>query len=320
MDYQMSEDSNLKRLIFTRTWHIPIAKKELFNIIVNELYKLFPPMNFTEWWFYQSAWEQTDSGNYMDFYLNPEYFYIRHKIDSTTPIKEYERLKAEFEKNSKKIIKKVSLFINNDYPYKLHIDLLETDESGCIIEIECHPFLYYNIVNSNTEVDKLEKERAILAFKRHLKTLAVGLKAKEIDKTESDLSKFTAFLGLDRKWMTATYALQLQEVSITLVAKEKNIVLDKKNVSRILRKDIKEKNGFFSYKYEAFVKEVKRLYDVEIPFMAMWLRKMRQAVLHEGHNPTETEKKHAISATVCLLKELKKVYEAETIVEKDSSP
>ena len=100
MDYQMSEDSNLKRLIFTRTWHTPIAKKELFNIIVNELYKLFPPMNFPQWWFYSSAWVQTDSGNYMDFYLNPEYFYIRHKIDSTTPIKEYERLKTEFKKNS----------------------------------------------------------------------------------------------------------------------------------------------------------------------------------------------------------------------------
>jgi hypothetical protein len=53
--------------------------------------------------------------------------------------------------------------------------------------------------------------------------------------------------------------------------------------------------------------------------MAMWLRKMRQAVLHEGHNPTEQEKELAISATVCLLKELKKVFETETVTANDSA-
>lgn len=313
----MVEADDLKSLIFTRTLYVPIAKKELFNAILLELNKFFPPIIIEPWYFYQDAWLSSQSEEYMDFSLKLKFFYIFRNLSLSEPpqLRECERLRTEFKKNVNKIIADTPSYINNGYPFNLHIDLLKTDESGCEIEIECHPFLYYNIANFKAKVDNLENQRALLMCERYLKTLAVGLKAKEIDKTASDIAKFTKFLGIDKNWMSATYALQLQEVSITLVAKKKNIALDRKNVERILNKEIKANEGFFSYQYEAFAKEVKRLYDIEIPFMAMWLRKMRQVVLHEGHNPTEQENRQVISATVCLLKELKKVWEAEPVTQ-----
>ena len=314
----MSDTNDLKSLIFTQTLHVPIAKEDLFNSILEQLFKLFPPITIENWWFHQEAWDYSQSENYMDFCLKPEYFYILHKTDSSTPLKEYERLKTEFKKNPNTIMKTAPSFIRNDYPYRIHIDVLKTDESGCDIEIECHPFLYLNITLFKAKVDNLEKQDAVLSFERHLKTLAIGLNAKEIDKTESNMAPYCSFLGISQNWMTSTYALQLQEVSITMVAKKKGIALDRENVEKILNKEIKEKDFSFSHQYEAFANEAKRLYDIDIPFMAIWLRKMRQAVLHEGHNPTEQEKDLAISATVCLLKELKKVYEAKTVASNDS--
>jgi intein/homing endonuclease len=112
--------------------------------------------------------------------------------------------------------------------------------------------------------------------------------------------------------MCATYALQLQEVSIFLVAKEKGISLQMKNVERILKRKKNKNESTFDAQYKAFAKEVECLYGVKIPSLAMWLRKMRQAVLHEGYNPTEKERKLAVSATIQLLKELKKVHYTET--------
>jgi hypothetical protein len=51
----------------------------------------------------------------------------------------------------------------------------------------------------------------------------------------SDLSKFIEFLKIDANWMSATCALQLQEVAVTIVAKKKGIQLDKKNVTEIAK-------------------------------------------------------------------------------------
>lgn len=307
----MSDVIDLKSLIFKKTWHVPIVKKELFKKISIELSKLFPPININAWWFYLDAWNYSESENYMDFSLKPVYFYVRFKSNSNTTAKEYEKLKTEFEKDYKSV-SKIPLFFRNDYPYKMHVDVLKTDDSGCDIDIECYPFLYFNILDFKAKIDKLEKQDAVLSFERHLKTLAIGLNATEIDKTESNIAQYSLFLGINQNWMTATYALQLQEVSITMMAKEKEISLKRENVERILNKNIKEKDFSFAYQYEAFTKEVKRLYDIEIPLLPMWLRKMRQAVLHEGRNPNEHEKNLAVSATIRLLKELKKLHEAET--------
>ena len=317
---QMPETNELKSLILIRTWNVPIAKKELFDAILNELYTLFPPITYENWWFHQPAWNYSKCENYMDFSLNLLYPYILKNIDMSKPrFQQYERLKAEFQKNINKMINNAPSFVNNGDPYSIHIDILETDESGCDIELTCQPFLYLNIMNFNAKIDNAKKQYAMLTCERFLKTLAVGLKAKEIDKTESNIASFSSFLGINQNWMTSTYALQLQEVSITIVAQKKGIALDRESVERILNKEIKEKDFSFSHQYEAFARAVKRLYDIDIPLMAMWLRKMRQAVLHEGHNPTEQEKELAISATICLLQELKKVYEAETLTANDSA-
>jgi hypothetical protein len=52
--------------------------------------------------------------------------------------------------------------------------------------------------------------------------------------------------------------------------------------------------------------------------MPSFLRKTRQAVLHEGYNPTEKEKEIIVSVTIDLLKELKKVWDSEAIVAKSA--
>ncbi len=174
--------------------------------------------------------------------------------------------------------------------------------------------MYWNITRFKAKIDNIEKQHAILTCERYLKTLAVGLNAKDIDKTESNIAQFSLFMGINQNWMSSTYALQLQEVSITLVAKKKGIDLTKENVEKILNKKIQEKE-FYSLQYEAFTKEVQRLYGIEIPLMPSFLRKMRQAVLHEGYSPKENEKELIVSVTIGLLKELKKVYEADKITQ-----
>jgi len=247
----------------------------------------------------------------MDFSLQLVYRYILNNIDISKPrLQECERLKADFNKSVNKQIQNAPSIFSNGDPFTLHIDILETDESGCAIEVECYPFLYYNITNFKAKIGSMEKQRALLKCKRFLKTLAVGLSAKEIDRTESDIAKFTAFLGIDRNWMSATYVLQLQEVSIFLVAQKKGISLKREDVKRILHRKIKDDEWGFDLQYKAFTKEVKRLYDIEISSLPRQLRKMRQEVLHEGYNPKEDETKLAISVTIALLKELKKVYDA----------
>lgn len=307
----MSE-TNLKNLMITKVWHIPTSKKELFNAIVNQLNKLFPPIEISNWYFYESAWLTTDSDNFMDFSIKLVYRYILNNIDITKPrLEEYERLRTEFNKNVNKHIQNAPSILYNGDPFTIHIDILETDESGCLIEIECCPFLYYNITNFKTKINNMEKQNALLKCERFLKTLAVGLNAEEIDRTESDISKFTTFLGIGRNWMIATYALQLQEVSIILVAQKKGISLKREDVKKILdKKKIKDDEWGFDLRYKAFTKEVKSLYNIELSSLPRQLRKMRQEVFHEGHNPKEDETKLAISVTIALLKELKKVYEA----------
>lgn len=305
--------TNLKNLIIIKTWRVPISKKELFNAILMQLNNLFPPITYKQWWFYQPAWNAFDHDNYMDFYLQLVYLYINGNIDRSKPLYEqYVRLKAEFHKNVNKMLKNAPSFVSNGDPQTLHIDILETSESGCVVEIECCPFLYFNITNFKAKIDSMGKQHALIMCERFLKTLAVGLNAKEIDRAQSDIAKFTTFLGIDKNWMSATYALQLQEVSITMVAKKKGISLKKEDVERIL--DCKITEGFgFDHQYKAFAKEVKRLYDIEIPSLARFLRKMRQAVLHEGYNPTNREKELIVSATIDLLKALENVYKVEKV-------
>jgi hypothetical protein len=210
----MSEEDNLENLILRRKLHIPIAKKELFNSILEELCKFFPTIVLEQWWFCESAWKSSASENYADFSLNPEYFYILKNANPSKPkLLEYERLRAEFKKNHDKILDDLHSLIMDDYPFQLHIDILKDDESGCDIEIECHPFLYFHTTYFQAKVPSMGKQHALLMCERYIKTLAISLRAKEIDKTESDIAEFTDFLGINRNWMSATYALQLQERS-----------------------------------------------------------------------------------------------------------
>jgi|GEM_PF-2947938 len=122
-----------------------------------------------------------------------------------------------------------------------------------------------------------------------------------------ELAKLASFLGLDENWFSATCALQLQEVAITLFAKQKNIKLDKKHVERILNKKIDSLS--FNEKYEAFSKEIKRLYNVDMPILTTQFRKMRAKILHEGYNPQPEEKDAIVQFTLGLLQKLKDISE-----------
>jgi len=144
-----------------------------------------------------------------------------------------------------------------------------------------------------------------------LSKIFVILKKSKEHEPYIDLVKSVSFLGLDKNWFSATCALQLQEVAITLVAKQKNIKLDKKHVERILNKKI----DYFSFndQYEAFSREIKHLYDVDMPFLTTQFRKIRVKILHEGYNPEPEEKDSIVSFTLGLLQKLKDISDKEPL-------
>ena len=127
---------------------------------------------------------------------------------------------------------------------------------------------------------------------------------KEV-KTLIGLMECASFMGLDDNWSSATCALQLQEVAVTLVAKRKKIKLDKANVERLLNKKVEDLS--FNDRYKAFSRQVKASFDVEMPILTTHLRKMRTKVLHEGYNPKPEETDSIVGFTIGLLKKLEDI-------------
>jgi hypothetical protein len=178
----MSNTKSLKDIIFSKTLHIPVPKEKLFDKITIELFKLNPPIVVDPWYFYQPAWNCSNFEEYMDFKVDLEYFYMLKKIPLSRKVesKDYERIRREYRKNVEKMIDNQPSFLHDGDPYKIHIDVLRNDDSGCDIELECRPFLYYNLVKFKANINDLEKQNAILGCERFLKTLTTGLKAKEL--------------------------------------------------------------------------------------------------------------------------------------------
>lgn len=114
-----------------------------------------------------------------------------------------------------------------------------------------------------------------------------------------------SFLGLDDNWSSATCALQLQEVSMKIVAKKRNIELNKATVEKILNKEIKDLS--FNDRYEAFSKQVKGSFGVEMPILTTHLRRIRAKILHEGYNPKPEETDSIVGFTIGLLKKLEDI-------------
>jgi len=127
-----------------------------------------------------------------------------------------------------------------------------------------------------------------------------------LESPTSELSRHLPFLSLSEDWMCATIALQLQEVAVTILSKRFDIVLDKQNVEKILGKNVGN-DLTFSMKYDAFSKEVERLYNVEMPRMAKDLRKMRTEVLHKGYNPKREETSAIVNFTAGFLQKLESI-------------
>ena len=134
-------------------------------------------------------------------------------------------------------------------------------------------------------------------------------KPRQEEILSTGLMRSAGFLRLDSNWFLATCALQLQEVAMKLVAERKAIKLDKANVERLLNKKI-EGLFFFNNQYQAFTKQVKALFGVEMPFLTQLLRKMRVKVLHEGYNPKPEEMEPIIGFTIGLLQKLSYVSQA----------
>lgn len=127
-----------------------------------------------------------------------------------------------------------------------------------------------------------------------------------------DLTKSASFLGLDENWFSATSALQLQEVSIKLVADKLNIDLNQPNVERILKAKFESKDFGFNQKYEAFANEIKRLHGIDVPYLTTQFRKIRVKVLHEGCNPETEDTDTLVDFTIRLLKKLEMICNQET--------
>jgi len=134
-------------------------------------------------------------------------------------------------------------------------------------------------------------------------------KSPRMPQTEAkspEFSKHISFLSLDENWVFATIALQLQEVSVTILSKRLGVVLDKQNIEKILAKKV-EGDLTFNLKYDAFSKEVKTLYNVMMPIMTKNLRKMRAEILHKGYNPKKEETDAIVSFTMGFLQKLESI-------------
>jgi len=141
-----------------------------------------------------------------------------------------------------------------------------------------------------------------------IKQVLVQLREAKLSEPRANLMESASFLGLDGNWFSATCALQLQEVAVTLVAKKKNIRLDKVNVEKLLNKKIGSLS--FNDQYRAFSKQVKSLFNVEMPILTMDLRRMRIKVLHEGYNPKPEETESIVGFTIGLLQKLNRISNA----------
>lgn len=129
------------------------------------------------------------------------------------------------------------------------------------------------------------------------------------EEAESRIStwfKNISFLQLDENWITATIALQLQEVAVTILSKRFGIVLDKQHVEGVLGKKV---NGelTFNMKYDAFSKEVEKLCNVKMPIMTKDFRRMRTQILHMGYNPKREETDAIVSFTMGFLQKLERL-------------
>jgi hypothetical protein len=128
----------------------------------------------------------------------------------------------------------------------------------------------------------------------------------ERDPDES-LVRSSEYLGLNQNWFSATCALQLQEVSIKLVADKIGLNLGQQNVEKLLGSKFESKDFGFNQRYEAFGKEVKRRFNIDMPYLTTQFRKMRQKVLHEGFNPEPEDTKTLVDYTVSLMKKLEEI-------------
>jgi hypothetical protein len=178
---------------------------------------------------------------------------------------------------------------------------------------------FYRNIDSRFQAVLFETNKRVaerISLKERVDALAndffndIFLPAKQT-KVESTkiLIESAHFLGLDDNWSISTCALQLQEVSIKLVAEKLSIDLNQNNVEKLLNSKFQTKEFGFNQKYEAFQAEVKRLSQIDMPEMTTHFRRMRVKVLHEGYNPQKEETDAIASFTIGLMSKLESVCE-----------
>ena len=195
-----------------------------------------------------------------------------------------------------------------DLRWNLGLTLEQSDEKcrNCKYSLE----LYEEDAKRATKVMRCERCGMLHFYKKDIVgkwRLFRATKSELLrDDMSADLVNSASFLGLDNNWFLATSALQLQEVAVTLVANRKKIMLDKANVERILNKRIQNELSF-NDRYEAFIKQVKDSFKIEMPILASHLRRMRVKVLHEGYNPQPEETKSIVDFTIGLLRRMESI-------------
>ena len=60
----------------------------------------------------------------------------------------------------------------------------------------------------------------------------------------------------------------------------------------------------FIIKYDAFSKEIERLFKIQMPILTKNLRKIRVDIVHRGYNPKKEETDAIASFTIGFLKKL----------------
>jgi hypothetical protein len=180
---------NLDDMVVKQTFFVPIGRKDLGQLILNELNKYNPPLKSFP------AWNIKESENCIEFTLSHKYTYIcSHllKFDE----EEIARLAKQFESSPAKGLPTASLGgWRSCEPSEVYVIITRKEDKGCEIEVECLPTLYRKIsqnVVSSEEVQDFDVQDANVTCKRFLRTIFIGgLSGTPIGESKQMLSETT---------------------------------------------------------------------------------------------------------------------------------
>lgn len=168
---------DISKLITRQTYLVPKGKEELFASILKELNKdsrceELENLNIQEWMV------NSRHGNSISYFKDPEYLYILTKggFRQQNYPQNLPKLRTEFRQmEGLQGIRYVFNIYESCAPQELQIDITNSDEKGCRIEVVCIPILYYKYTKFKfTNFGESEIQDSNLVCERFLKTIFVG--------------------------------------------------------------------------------------------------------------------------------------------------